>query len=82
MCKDLNLIVSLYNKIIKYFMNKYFLLFILVCTEGYYGDHCMQPCQCPNENYICNPFRGCECKIGYGGDLCETREFISLHFLI
>lgn len=33
----------------------------------------MRPCQCPNENYICNPFYGCVCKIGYGGERCETR---------
>lgn len=43
----------------------------LVCPEGYYGDHCMQPCECPNENYVCHAVEGCVCRRNYGGENCE-----------
>lgn len=42
-----------------------------VCPEGYYGDHCMNPCECPNDNFMCHPARGCICRHGYTGRTCE-----------
>ena len=41
----------------------------LVCPEGYYGDHCMEPCDCKNDFYICHPVDGCICRHGYTGML-------------
>ena len=28
------------------------------CPEGYWGDDCSEPCQCPGHNYVCDPVRG------------------------
>ena len=44
---------------------------VLECPEGYYGDHCMHPCECPNENFVCDPVLGCVCRIGFVGPNCE-----------
>jgi hypothetical protein len=41
----------------------------LVCPEGYYGDHCMEACECINDFFICHPSEGCICKHGHGGIL-------------
>lgn len=40
---------------------------ISVCPEGYYGDHCMEPCECKNDFFMCHPAEGCICRHGYTG---------------
>lgn len=42
-------------------------LLISVCPEGYYGDHCMEPCECKNDFFVCHPADGCICRHGYAG---------------
>lgn len=55
------------------------LLFILlVCPEGYYGDHCMFPCECPNDNFQCHPVQGCVCRHGLTGINCEEQLYASI----
>lgn len=49
-----------------------------VCPEGYYGDHCMKPCECPNENFVCHPADGCVCRQGYAGDDCDQQLLLTL----
>lgn len=47
---------------------------ISVCPEGYFGDHCMQPCNCSSEgNWVCDPVHGCMCHRGYIGDKCDIQ---------
>ncbi|CAG0884768.1 unnamed protein product [Darwinula stevensoni] len=41
------------------------------CPEGYFGDHCIQACQCPNQNFRCHPVEGCTCRAGYTGKECN-----------
>jgi len=41
-----------------------------VCPEGYFGDHCLNPCECDSENFICDPAKGCVCRVGYFGRDC------------
>lgn len=52
-----------------------FFLF-LVCPEGYFGDHCMTPCECKNDNFFCHAAKGCICRHGLGGEDCN--EALSL----
>lgn len=59
------------------FVCKYF---ILVCPEGYYGDHCMEPCQCPNENFVCHSVTGCICKHEWSGPNCTERNILGQVF--
>lgn len=49
---------------------------IVVCPEGYYGDHCMTPCECKNDNFICHPVDGCICKHGFTGEFCEESNIL------
>jgi len=32
----------------------------------------MEPCECPNDNFLCHPADGCVCKQGYGGKNCDS----------
>ena len=48
---------------------------ISVCPEGYYGDHCMEACECKNDNYICHSADGCVCRHGYAGPDCLDQLF-------
>jgi hypothetical protein len=54
-----------------------------VCPEGYYGDHCMMPCECPNENFLCHAKDGCVCRQGFTGMVLiivrEVRYEIPVH---
>ena len=43
-------------------------MMISVCDEGYYGSHCMNHCQCDNDNFICHPVDGCRCRVGFTGN--------------
>lgn len=56
---------------------KRFSLF-LVCPEGYFGDHCMTPCECKNDNFYCHPSEGCICKHGFKGDLCDESNILRI----
>lgn len=51
------------------------LSFFSVCPEGYYGDHCMEPCECKNDNFVCHSAKGCICRHGYTGPNCEDEIF-------
>lgn len=42
-----------------------------VCPEGYFGDHCLDPCECDNDNFICDPAKGCVCRAGFAGVDCQ-----------
>lgn len=54
----------------------------IVCPEGYYGDHCMEPCDCKNDNFLCQPADGCKCKHGYGGNyIIQTRLHVVSYIL-
>lgn len=55
------------QNIIEYMLNLKNHLPILVCPEGYYGDHCMEPCECKNDFFTCHPSEGCICRHGYTG---------------
>ncbi|KAJ8931330.1 hypothetical protein NQ314_015768 [Rhamnusium bicolor] len=48
----------------------------MVCPEGYYGDHCMIPCECKNDNFFCHPAEGCVCKHGFAGKNCEESNIL------
>lgn len=50
---------------------------VLVCPEGYFGDHCMTPCQCESDNFICHPAEGCICKHGFTGEHCDESNILS-----
>lgn len=50
---------------------KYDLFLCLVCPEGYFGDHCMTPCECKNDNFICHAAKGCVCRHGFTGENCD-----------
>lgn len=54
-----------------------FVLFVAVCPEGYYGDHCMTPCECKNDNFVCHPAEGCICRHGYTGENCNSTLYAS-----
>lgn len=56
---------SIYELILLYYLFK-------VCPEGYHGDHCMMPCECKNDNFICHPSDGCICRHGFTGENCNT----------
>lgn len=49
--------------------------FFVVCPEGYYGDHCMTPCECKNDFFYCHPADGCICKHGYTGENCDQQLY-------
>jgi hypothetical protein len=51
--------------------------FVLVCPEGYFGDHCMTPCECKNDNFMCHPAQGCICRHGYAGKDCDESIVLS-----
>jgi hypothetical protein len=54
---------------------------LAVCPEGYYGDHCMMPCECPNENFLCHAKDGCVCRQGYTGTCDVTLVWFQIcHF--
>lgn len=53
----------------------FFVFVNLVCPEGYYGDHCMEPCDCKNDFYICHPVEGCVCRHGYTGILFQICQY-------
>lgn len=43
-----------------------------VCPDGYYGDHCMTPCNCSAEGtWQCDPVKGCVCGRGFVGANCD-----------
>lgn len=47
----------------------------VVCPEGYYGDHCMEPCECKNDFFTCHAVQGCVCRRGYTGVNCDEQLF-------
>lgn len=44
-----------------------------VCPEGFYGNHCMDACECPAGNFLCHAARGCVCMVGWSGKNCDER---------
>lgn len=42
-----------------------------ICPEGFYGQSCLQICNCVSSNAVCHPAKGCLCKSGFGGDSCS-----------
>lgn len=46
----------------------------LECDEGYYGNDCLQQCQCMN-GATCDHVTGmCYCTTGWTGAMCEASE--------
>lgn len=43
----------------------------LVCPEGFYGNHCMEPCLCSSPNFVCHAAKGCICRVGFTGEDCS-----------
>lgn len=50
-----------------------------VCPEGYFGDHCLDPCECDNDNFICDPAKGCVCRVGFAGRDCLPPSAATVH---
>lgn len=50
-----------------------------VCPEGYFGDHCLDPCECDNDNFICDPAKGCVCRAGFAGKDCLPPSAATVH---
>lgn len=50
----------------------FFLYFILVCPEGFYGLHCMEFCSCLSPQFVCHAAHGCICRQGFVGTNCMT----------
>lgn len=48
-----------------------------MCPEGYFGDHCMTPCECKNDNSVCHAVEGCICRHGYTGENCDVTLYAS-----
>lgn len=46
--------------------------FVLVCPEGFYGQHCMEFCSCLSTQYVCHVAYGCICRQGFMGTDCMT----------
>lgn len=47
-----------------------------VCPEGYYGDNCLQICNCNRRpNFVCHPALGCKCKSGFKGENCDESVY-------
>lgn len=44
-----------------------------VCPEGYFGEHCMETCNCKSEGFICSPAEGCICRYGHEGENCDRK---------
>lgn len=45
-----------------------------VCPDGFYGNHCMDPCNCPGTgNFLCHAAKGCVCQAGYKGKNCDVK---------
>ena len=49
----------------------YLTMCVSVCPDGFYGEDCLEQCECHNGGH-CNHETGtCECQAGWHGRMCE-----------
>jgi len=49
----------------------YLTVCVSVCPDGFYGEDCLEQCECRNGGH-CNHETGtCECQAGWHGRMCE-----------
>lgn len=54
-----------------------------MCPDQYYGDHCMNLCDCPTDKFICHAVSGCVCRQGYTGIPNDTTiNYVNILYLL